>query len=324
MIDNLALISIITPVYNAERYLSATLESCVKQSYKLIQIICIDDGSTDSSIDIVKEYQDKDARVILIEKKNGGVTSARLEGVKKAVGEFLFFLDADDTIPTDAINTLYQDYLATKADIIRGNFAKISGEGNLLYQNETLLKNNGKILSGDEFIAFCLRTFPSLCTALIKKSLFDRYDYVPLDVKVGEDLLTMFELSKRSKTVYLEGKVVYYYYDNSESVMNLVQNNINTEVASYNNYRLASLLYEKMKEYKEISFKSEIACKEYVIDKININIFNKNILIKYRKYIRQIYVECFLADAKMHLFFCKRMYKEYLLMLISSRLIWKK
>ena len=89
-------LSVIIPVYNVENYLRECLDSITNQTVKDIEIICIDDGSTDNSPNILKEYQKKDSRIKIITKKNGGQASARNLGIKEAQGEYIAFIDASD------------------------------------------------------------------------------------------------------------------------------------------------------------------------------------------------------------------------------------
>ena len=101
-------ISVIIPVYNVENYLRECLDSVINQSLDNIEIICVNDGSTDKSRDILSEYKNKDKRISILDKENGGLSSARNAGLKAAVGKYVFFLDSDDCIASDdALANLY-------------------------------------------------------------------------------------------------------------------------------------------------------------------------------------------------------------------------
>ena len=99
-------LSVIIPVYNVENYLRECLDSIINQTVKDIEIICVDDGSTDSSPDILKEYQNKDSRIRIITKENGGQASARNLGIKEAQGEYIVFIDSDDFIESEMLENL--------------------------------------------------------------------------------------------------------------------------------------------------------------------------------------------------------------------------
>lgn len=100
-------ISVIIPVYNAEKYLNKTLESILKQSLKDIEVICVDDGSTDSSVEIIQSFIKKDDRVKLIRQNNQHAGSARNTGLKEAQGEYIHFMDADDYVLNCAYEAIY-------------------------------------------------------------------------------------------------------------------------------------------------------------------------------------------------------------------------
>ncbi len=100
-------VSIIVPVYNVENYLDRCLDSLINQSFDDIEIICINDGSTDNSLSILKDYEKKDARVKIINKDNSGVSDCRNNGINVANGEYIVFVDSDDWIDVNMIETMY-------------------------------------------------------------------------------------------------------------------------------------------------------------------------------------------------------------------------
>ena len=104
---NKPLISIIIPVYNAEKYLKKCLDSVINQTYKNLEIILVDDGSTDKSPEICDKYAEKDSRIIVLHKENGGVSSSRNAGLDIFKGEYLSFVDSDDYVEPDYIEYLY-------------------------------------------------------------------------------------------------------------------------------------------------------------------------------------------------------------------------
>ena len=113
-----AKISIIVPIYNAETYLSMCLESCINQTLKDIEIICVNDGSTDNSQDIVNAFAQTDHRIISIKKENGGLSSARNAGIEEATGQFVMFLDSDDYISPKACERIWLETLEAPTDIV--------------------------------------------------------------------------------------------------------------------------------------------------------------------------------------------------------------
>lgn len=115
-------ISVIVPIYNVEKYLSECLNSIINQTYENLEIILVNDGSTDKSLEICKRYEKIDSRIKIISKENGGLSSARNIGIKNASGEYISFVDSDDFIE---VNTAYEDMyniaLEEKSDIVAGN-----------------------------------------------------------------------------------------------------------------------------------------------------------------------------------------------------------
>lgn len=111
-------VSVIVAVYNASKHLRECLDSIAAQTLKEIEIICVNDGSTDHSLEILREFEEKDSRFIVIDKENGGAGSARNRGLEAARGEYLSFLDSDDFFEPDMLENAYEKAKAAKADII--------------------------------------------------------------------------------------------------------------------------------------------------------------------------------------------------------------
>ena len=110
-------ISVVVPVYNVEKYLKQCLDSILVQTFSNIEIICVNDGSTDNSRKILEEYKKRDFRIKIVDKKNGGLSSARNAGMKVATGEFYSFIDSDDWIDKTMLEKLYENITALNTDI---------------------------------------------------------------------------------------------------------------------------------------------------------------------------------------------------------------
>ena len=111
-------VSIIVPVYNVERYLAPCLDSIRNQSYSNIEIVCVNDGSRDRSRDILAMYQSVDARIKVVDKENGGLSSARNAGIAAATGDVVCFVDSDDMITRDAAAVIASIFESTSADVV--------------------------------------------------------------------------------------------------------------------------------------------------------------------------------------------------------------
>ena len=118
-------ISIVVPIYNVEKYVKKCIESLIKQTYKNIEIILVDDGSTDSSAEIIDEYANKDSRIIAIHQKNKGVSSARNTGLKAARGEYIGFVDPDDYVDCQMYEVMVNKLQASLADLVVCGYSKI-------------------------------------------------------------------------------------------------------------------------------------------------------------------------------------------------------
>ncbi len=115
-------LSILVPIYNVERYLPQCLDSLINQTFTDLEIICINDGSTDHSLDIIKDYQAKDSRIVLLDKANSGYGDSMNQGLKKAKGEYIGIVESDDFISLDAFEKLYDIARENQVDVVRANY----------------------------------------------------------------------------------------------------------------------------------------------------------------------------------------------------------
>lgn len=122
------LVSVVVPVYNVKAYLEKCINSILNQTYENLEIIIVDDGSTDGSSDICDQFLKKDNRVFVIHKENGGVVSARQAGIDKAKGEYVIAIDSDDWIEPIMISELYTLAIENDADIVSSGYYRESGD----------------------------------------------------------------------------------------------------------------------------------------------------------------------------------------------------
>ena len=121
-------VSVLVPIYNVEEFLPECLDSLVGQTLKEIEIICINDGSKDSSLDIIKKYAAKDKRIVIIDKKNSGYGDSMNQGLKKATGEYVGIVESDDFIDKEAFSELYQIAKKYDVEVVKANFYEYYGE----------------------------------------------------------------------------------------------------------------------------------------------------------------------------------------------------
>lgn len=214
------LISIVVPIYNIEAYLSRCLDSILAQQYHNIEIMAVDDGSSDKSGEILDEYAKFHSTIRVIHKENGGVTSARLRGVAEASGDWIGFVDGDDEIEPDMYGQLLHNALKYNAEISHCGYQMVSSDGGVHYFHNTgLLMKQGKtealkeLLSGE-------RIEPGLCNKLFHKTLFHSLLHgkaMPQDVKINEDLLMNYYLFSMAEQTVFEDWCPYHYIVRSTS-----------------------------------------------------------------------------------------------------------
>ncbi len=214
---NRPLISVIVPVYNVERYLSACIDSIINQSYDALEIIVVDDGSTDNSGEICRRYADSDKRVFLKKQKNGGLSAARNAGLELASGEFIAFVDSDDILHNRCIDTLYALISEHNADIASVEFLpffdrKIPQISNLANADTHVLNSDDAI----EKILYQNILNNSAWGKLFRKELFRTIRFP--EGKIYEDLASCYKLIEQSKKVVHKRIPLYFYRLRSESI----------------------------------------------------------------------------------------------------------
>lgn len=212
------LISVIVPLYNAEETIAACLKSCMGQTYGNMEIIAVDDGSTDNSWNIACEFSRAHPAIRLYRQKRGGVTAARNHGIRQACGEYLFFLDADDELPSRSLEFLMKKALETNADITAGTALHLTDKGSVItYMNYLPFS----CLSGEKWLETVRKTWQGhLWGLLIKKDLFSPPLHCPHSLKIGEDLLQVVQLAMRCGLVAMTEEIVYRYIKRDTSAIN--------------------------------------------------------------------------------------------------------
>lgn len=210
------LISVIVPVYNVAEDLPRCLDSILAQNHISIEIIAVDDGSSDHSGKVLDEYAQLHPCIHVIHQENGGVTSARLRGVAEASGEWIGFVDGDDEIEPDMYVRLLRNALEYKADISHCGYQMVFADGRVHYFHNTgtLVKQDTitalrELLSGE-------RIEPGLCNKLFHKSLFAGLS-MPTDIKINEDLLMNYHLFSAAHQTVFDDWCPYHYIVRSTS-----------------------------------------------------------------------------------------------------------
>ena len=202
------------PIYNKEKYLEKCLDSILGQTYRDLEIILVDDGSTDGSLSICCRYAEKDGRVRVYAKENGGVSSARNLGLEKSTGSYIAFVDPDDFIHLEFVERLKKALVQTGAEIAYCKMLDI-------WENsvEIAPKNTDRIhiLEAKQYNWFASEAHAVACGAVYQKSCIGDTRFLN-DLKIGEDTLFLAGCIKNAtKIVRLESKL-YFYCRNDESV----------------------------------------------------------------------------------------------------------
>jgi len=216
-------ISIIIPCYNSEKYLSACMDSILKQTFSDFEAILIDDGSADGTLAVARSYAESDARVRVLAKENGGVAAARNLGLGHAQGEWITFVDSDDLLPDDALETLLSG-VNEHVDMVVCAHETFDENGNC----ETVIPQTRWMdLSGDaQRRAAALRLIEGdsvlniMCNKLHRRALLQRHGIrLNAGVRIAEDALFNLEAALRGRGIAYVNRVAYRYRTHSASAM---------------------------------------------------------------------------------------------------------
>ncbi len=206
-------ISIIVPCYNIETYIGTTVKSICAQTYNNLEIILVDDGSKDRTLDVLRQLQKEDSRIRVIHKENGGVTSARICGIEQAAGEWIGFVDGDDYIEPEMFGHLLNNALQYHADISHCGYQMVfPGRVDLYYGTGHLIQQDKRTGLRDLLEGSMIE--PGLGNKLFRRRLFNgllRKTQIDTSIKINEDLLMNFYLFRESDKSVFEDICFYHY-----------------------------------------------------------------------------------------------------------------
>lgn len=214
-------LSVIVPVYNGEKYLKKCIESIINQTYKNLEIIIIDDGSSDNSIEIINKYAYKDKRIKLFKQKNLGVSAARNLGIKNSTGELLTFIDCDDWIELNTYQLLINELEFNNSELAMYSFVREYKRKQVFeklpFEEVTLIKNKditynliANLIAGESENECPI--MGSVWRCIFKKSLIEKYNiFFDVSISFGEDLIFLIEYLLKCKRVSILNKHLYHY-----------------------------------------------------------------------------------------------------------------
>lgn len=245
------MISIIVPIYNVKSYLEQCIESIIHQTYKDIEIILVDDGSTDGCGEICDYYKVVDDRIVVIHKENGGLVSARKAGIMAATGEYIAYVDGDDWIEPDMYEMLYETMVEEDVDVvISGRYEDTGAYSRKVYDeafcgkyDKDALKQYvySNMISNGEFFTWGI--YPYIWGRLYKKEcLIPIQMQVHDEITVGEDVAVTYPLLLAAQSLYVMKECYYHYRQTTDSMIKRF-NDSETEKKN------AKILYRTVKEY---------------------------------------------------------------------------
>ncbi|WP_300512152.1 glycosyltransferase family 2 protein [uncultured Phocaeicola sp.] len=223
--------TVIVPIYKVEKYIRKCIDSILAQSFKNFELVLVDDGSPDNCPDICDEYAEKDERIKVVHKKNGGLVSARNAGIAVARGDYICYVDGDDWIREDLLENIYKraikDYYPDM--IIFGIVKKFLDkdeeilndmpEG--LYGKEVLIKYIYPYMMYDSRKIFCKGLiFPAACNKTYKTKLLKEHYCKEERIRMGEDNAFVYECAWFSNDIYICNEIMYYYNQLNPGAMN--------------------------------------------------------------------------------------------------------
>lgn len=234
---NKGLISVIVPVYNVRKYIEKCIYSIINQTYKNLEIIIIDDGSTDGSETLCDKFKDKDQRVIVLHQKNSGQSRARNKGLEIASGEYIGFVDADDWIDNDFFEKLIEKSEKEDLDMCVCNRKIFSEQGKMLYETTSILDKTYSMKDVNKyFYNHFFQYTPVIYNRIYKRTVWKDIEFLELKEIGTEDALANFEIMFRLKRV---GEVNTTFY-----------NNLEREGSTARSYR-GGMLYQNLNLYQK-------------------------------------------------------------------------
>ncbi|MFR9018585.1 MAG: glycosyltransferase family 2 protein [Fusobacterium sp.] len=280
-----SLVSVIVPIYNVEKYLRKCLNSIINQTYKNIEIICVDDGSPDNSIDILNEFAEKDERIKIIRQENQGLSGARNTGIDNAVGRYIMFIDSDDWVELNMVELMVNKIERDNLDIvICGQYNHYISKDNEVIKEIDLKKLSNSIFMNyrDYFIENYSFKYPfgSSWNKLYKIKIIRENKLYFAEKRLHEDLLFVFKYISVIKKIGIVKKCLYHYIvTRTDSITNRINKNEIKDVL---------FTLEELKKYLHRNFLESLEFNEYMFGWIFRAVLFKKDIYKMQEFDRRI------------------------------------
>jgi glycosyltransferase involved in cell wall biosynthesis len=255
-------ISVIVPCYKVEKYISNTIESVLKQTFKDWELILVDDGSPDLLGKICDEYAQKDSRIKVFHKDNGGVMSARMFGLKNAIGNFVMFLDGDDMYTEKALELMYNTITEKHVDWVCASNVRVDDNNNIIKPN--INKWLLGYADSEKFLKLFCREPKTMHTSIYRKSILDSKEII-IDPKIknNEDFIFNLFLSDKIKCAYGIKDIIQRCHVHSDS---------------------ASRVYYPVEYWYYVFEYLQKNCSKFGVSQINTNCYLLNFMKKFYAY----------------------------------------
>lgn len=250
----MAKISVVVPVYNVEKYLKECIDSIINQTLEDIEIICVNDGSTDSSLEILNDYAKKDSRIIVINKSNSGYGHTMNMGLNAATGEYVGIIESDDFADKNMFEDLYKLAKEYDADIVKGDWYNYWSKNKFARKNNRISSAKALKLTNSKQDKSLLRINPSVWSAIYKKEFLNKYNIRFLETPGAsyQDLAFSFKIFALAERVILTDKAYLYYR----------QDNMNSSVKSKTKVYCVCDEYEEidrfLEQYTDLKFEFKV------------------------------------------------------------------
>jgi CDP-ribitol ribitolphosphotransferase len=246
-----AKISVIVPLYNVEEYIETTIEELLKQTYKNVEFILVDDGSSDRTYDIASYYATQYPQIRVVKQQNQGPSAARNHGLRLATGDYLCFVDSDDVLPEDALEIMYKAAIEHDADLVMGPMVRFNSKKRWFISIQVqkgVNKPGEKTIFSHPGLLYAMGP----CAKLYKRELVKNI-YFPEHIRLGEDQPFVLHAYLNAKRIYTVDSVVYHYRAREGDNASLTQTALHSPLESLNDlYEMVAMANKQLAPYPDL------------------------------------------------------------------------